>query len=979
MKNIITLISTVFIFCLHTNAQSAYLALIEKEDFKIAEKRIKKAIQKEPYNIVINYSYALLLANKRYNEYNIYTAYNHALIALNLYRNINNEKEINKLNIIPIYNELLITSLNMICKQALEDTDSKNTIMEYDKYLIHFKNAPIDYRNKAIQNRNLVAYKLADSAHTIMSYQTFISTYPDAIQVSIAVEKRNLLAFKEAESNNTILSYQSFISSYPDAEEVSKAILKRDELMFIQVEKSGDVNEYKNFIKNYPKAIQVNDAILKVHEFAYIDAEKINTADAFKSFIEEYPNSKQYKIAYSKFEEIEFSDKTNRGDLKSYKIFYQEHPNNSKRQEALDSIFSIAIKENNISEIEFYIENTDGERKNNALQYLHKIYTDDGEKRTLESFYSKFNLDLPDDIKANDFELARLGDNLKMEYGYNENLKDSYDYYIKNAAPRERAFVALQKYIAKDISLKNWSSATEKVKFYKPYFYAKTKKLDNLLNELEKPFDETIKIQVFGPEINTKEGGEYVPVVTADGKTIYFCGHGRKDNIWGEDVYSANLKTKSTAKIIPSLSFVNSNDAPVSISTDGNKLIIFKNGKLNTSEKTLTGWDKPTPFEGIINAGTWQADAMISSDGSALLFASVRKENFDYYTEVRAVNYHSEESYPSDIYVCLKNESGEWSKAINLGPTINTIYADRSPFLHPDMKTLYFSSSGHGGLGDLDVFKSTRLDDSCWTCWSEPVNMGKEINTPQKDWSYIISTNGEKAFFAKSSSPLDNDNIYWLNLPSHLRPDLVATISGKLIDRDNKPVDAEIFWEDLETGKIIGKSKSDPVDGSYFIVLPLGKIYGYYINHSEFYPFSGNLDILNKGKSIEIVNTIELVTFKEMIEKSIAVPMNNLFFDFGKYNLLPHSIPELNRVAQIIKKENLKVEIAGHTDNTGDEIANQTLSEKRATSVKHFLLQAGCKENLLQTIGFGETKPIDTNENEMGRAKNRRVEIRFIK
>ncbi|MFM7682191.1 MAG: OmpA family protein, partial [Bacteroidota bacterium] len=182
-----------------------------------------------------------------------------------------------------------------------------------------------------------------------------------------------------------------------------------------------------------------------------------------------------------------------------------------------------------------------------------------------------------------------------------------------------------------------------------------------------------------------------------------------------------------------------------------------------------------------------------------------------------------------------------------------------------------------------------------------------------------------------------------------------------------------------ETGKIIGKSKSDPVDGSYFIVLPLGKIYGYYINHSEFYPFSGNLDILKKGKSIEIVKTIELVTFKEMIEKSIAVPMNNLFFDFGKYNLLPYSIPELNRVAQIIKKENLKVEIAGHTDNTGDEIANQTLSEKRATSVKHFLLQAGCKENLLQTIGFGESKPIDTNENEMGRAKNRRVEIRFIK
>lgn len=942
MKKIVVLIIILHYFSLFTSAQSGYLELIEKGNFETAEKRIKKAIQKEPYDIGVNFSYAILLADKNYSGYDPYTSYNHIQIAQNFYRELRDEKEIKNLSKVPINTEVLISALDMICKRALDDAISKNTIAEYDKYLLHFKNAPIMYRSKAVENKNLVAFKAAESVNTILSYETFISSYPDAI-------------------------------------EIPKAILKRNELVFAEVEASGGIEDYKHFINKYPKALQVDKAILKIHELAFLAAEKSNTSEAFQSFIKEYPKSKQYKIAYAKFEELEFSENTVPGDLESYKRFYQQFSQNSRNLIALDSVFSIARRTNNFSEIEYYIENTDGERRKSGLLYFHDIYTDDGEKKTLDAFYEKFDDDLLQDIKAKDYELAGLADDLKMEYGYNETLKDSYDYYIKNAAPRERAFVALQKFISNDIMLKNWTSAIEKVKIYKPYFSAHSKKVDNLLQLLERPYDNTIKIQAYGPEINTKEGGEYVPVVTADGKTMYFCGRDRKDNIGGEDVYAANLKTRSIAKVVSDLSFSSSNDAPVSISTDGNKLIMFISGKLNTSDKTLTGWDTPIPFEDNINAGTWQADAMISSDGKALLFASIRKGNFDYYIDDGQIaNYHAENSHASDIYVSLKNENGEWGDAINLGPTINTIYGDRSPFLHPDMKTLYFTSSGHGGLGAQDVFKSTRLNDSCWTCWSEPVNLGKEINTPQKDWSYTISTNGEKAFFAKSASPTENDNIYWLNLPPHLRPDLVATISGKLLDRNNRPVNAEILWEDLETGKNIGKSKSDPVDGSYFIVLPLGKIYGYYVDRSEYFPLSSNIDLRKKDKAVDIENTIELVTFQEMIDKGIAVPINNLFFEFGKFDLLSYSIPELKRVAQIIKKEDLKVEIAGHTDNIGEEKDNQILSERRANAVKDFLTNEGCNPDKLVVVGFGESKPVSTNDTESGRAKNRRVEMKFI-
>jgi hypothetical protein len=294
------------------------------------------------------------------------------------------------------------------------------------------------------------------------------------------------------------------------------------------------------------------------------------------------------------------------------------------------------------------------------------------------------------------------------------------------------------------------------------------------------------------------------------------------------------------------------------------------------------------------------------------------------------------------------------------------------------MKTLYFSSNGHGGLGGFDVYKTTRIYDTSWIYWSEPINMGKDINTADDDWGYRISTDGEKAFFAKKNINGDED-LFYIKIPPHLRPNYVATISGKLLDKNKNPISAKIMWEDLETGKNIGESKSDPTNGDFFIVLPLGKIYGYYIDKEDFFPISNNIDLRNINKKIEIEKNIDLVSFKEMIDEGIAVPICNLFFNINEYELLPSSLPELKRISKIIKSKNLKVEISGHTDNTGQSEYNQKLSEYRANAVKEFLIKEGCNANMLISIGYGDTKPIYSNQTETERARNRRVEIRFIK
>jgi outer membrane protein OmpA-like peptidoglycan-associated protein len=159
---------------------------------------------------------------------------------------------------------------------------------------------------------------------------------------------------------------------------------------------------------------------------------------------------------------------------------------------------------------------------------------------------------------------------------------------------------------------------------------------------------------------------------------------------------------------------------------------------------------------------SWQADAMLSADGKALIFVS------DAPTE-------REQFMSPNIYVSLLGENGEWGKPFELGPTINTPYIDRSPFLHPDMKTLYFASEGHGSLGGLDVYMTTRLNPDSWTEWSEPINLGKQINTAGNDCWYKISTDGTMAYLSRSTANNMQD-ICWLPLPGYLRAEPMSAV-----------------------------------------------------------------------------------------------------------------------------------------------------------------------------------------------------------
>jgi hypothetical protein len=275
---------------------------------------------------------------------------------------------------------------------------------------------------------------------------------------------------------------------------------------------------------------------------------------------------------------------------------------------------------------------------------------------------------------------------------------------------------------------------------------------------------------------------------------------------------------------------------------------VFKEGKLQITDHTADGWSAMTPLPDNINISSWQCDAMISSDGKAMLFAARYPTAYEKDTSI-------------NIFVSLRDTTGQWGTPFDIGPAINTPYIDRSPFLHPDMKTLYFSSGGHGGLGGLDVYKSTRLNDDSWTEWSEPVNIGKQLNTTRNDWGYKFTTDGKTAYFS------DGDDIYSVALPESMRPNAVATVSGHVTDGYGSPVKVVIRWEDLDNHKDIGQSETDAADGSFFLVLPLGRLYGYYIDDERFYPLSNNIDLRDITEMKTIRKDIQLVSYKQMVEE----------------------------------------------------------------------------------------------------------------
>ncbi|WP_367867519.1 OmpA family protein [Pedobacter sp. WC2423] len=461
-----------------------------------------------------------------------------------------------------------------------------------------------------------------------------------------------------------------------------------------------------------------------------------------------------------------------------------------------------------------------------------------------------------------------------------------------------------------------------------------------------------------GPAINTKDR-EYLPALTADGSTLIFS----RTADGNEDFYISRKVNKEWKTAIPLSDKINTrfNEGAQSISPDGMYLFFtgcnrpdgFGSCDLYVSHKNGNQWDTPFNLGSVVNSSSWDSQPAVTPDGNTLYFVSNRPGGIGGY----------------DIWKTTLNGEGEWSKPVNLGPDINTIYDENTPFIHPDGKTLYFSSNGWPGMGSMDIFYSRAQADGKW---GKPVNIGYPINTFNEESGLMVSPDGTEGYFSSIiRDGLGDMDIYRFKLPEAAKPLPITYVKGIVRDKETRGfLEAKVQVVNLKTKETKFNDFTSKDNGEFLAVMPLGSTYAFNAIADGYLFYSENFE-LNQAKPGQ---PYVLEIYLEKLKPGANVVLKNIFFDTNKSELLPPSITELTNLLQLLQANtSVKIEIQGHTDNEGNAEANQALSVQRSKAVYDYLITNKVNPQRLTFKGFGATKPISSNDTPAGRQQNRRT------
>jgi outer membrane protein OmpA-like peptidoglycan-associated protein/tetratricopeptide (TPR) repeat protein len=466
-----------------------------------------------------------------------------------------------------------------------------------------------------------------------------------------------------------------------------------------------------------------------------------------------------------------------------------------------------------------------------------------------------------------------------------------------------------------------------------------------------------------GDSINTKVS-EYYPTITIDGNKLIYT---RRVNNFNEDFYESDKTGGTWDKSIslPGNINTNQNEGAQNISQDGQWLIFtgcnFPEGHgscdLYISYLTADGWSTPENLGDSINSEYWESAPSLSPDKRDLYFSSRQPDGYG----------------GSDLYVSHRLLNGRWSMPENLGPTINTIGDEGTPFIHADNQSLYFTSNGHPGYGGDDLFVTRKGTGGVW---SKPENLGYPINTIENEGSLVISADGKTAYYASDRADSRGGlDLYSFEMREDIRPAQTTWVKGRVFDRKTtKGLPSSVILTDLSTREVISKLQTDET-GNYLITLPKGKDYAFNVNRRGYLFYSENFALDKETGDSAYHIDIPL----QPIEVNAAIVLKNIFFESNKYELKKESEAELNEVVQLLKENpTLRIQINGHTDNSGKAAENQGLSENRAKAVTNYLTSKGIAATRLSSKGFGDTQPVADNATVEGRAKNRRTELSVL-
>ncbi len=483
---------------------------------------------------------------------------------------------------------------------------------------------------------------------------------------------------------------------------------------------------------------------------------------------------------------------------------------------------------------------------------------------------------------------------------------------------------------------------------------------------------------------------EQNPVLSPDGKTLYFTIANHPQNIAGKrdpgDIWISRWIENAWSAPIHGGPVLNNRgyNGVAGISRDGSQLYLL-------SHYTKAGVNPTT--QGISVAQQNGMDWSQPKNISIPYFLNRSSMLSGHWQEDQSVFVFSAESYNSlggeDLYVTRQRE-GQWTEPINLGSTINTTFQEMSPTLSGDGRKLYFASNGRrGGLGSFDIYVAERLDES-WTNWSLPVNLGQQINSEGRELFYRSYESQKVALYTSTSNsdgygdirifkdslqtPLVVDTLIKIveaKRDTNIVTDRRVKISGRVSNsKSGEPITARVIFRSDSMYSTMSSR-----DGSYSLYVPSTKVYSIEVEAKGFVNISERLDI----HTFEM-KTLEMNFRLQPIEVGAIVSLKSILFEIGTTKLLEESYEELNVVVDFLKSNpKVEIELEGHTDNRGDMKKNQVLSQQRVDKIKIYLVSKGISQKRIKGKGFGGSRPIATNDSEEARKLNRRVEFMILK
>lgn len=460
---------------------------------------------------------------------------------------------------------------------------------------------------------------------------------------------------------------------------------------------------------------------------------------------------------------------------------------------------------------------------------------------------------------------------------------------------------------------------------------------------------------------------EYFPTLTADEQTMFFtCMDNRSQEDFLISTYE-NGKWTDAINMGPPIN-TPENEGASTTSADGQYLFftMCQNPKnLGSCDLWLTyvkgdRWQIPIHMPDNVNSKYKETQPSLSADGKTLYFASNRPGG----------------QGDMDIWKTTF-EKNMWTNPVNLGPTINTPFDDECPFIHQDGVSLYFASDGWPGMGGRDLFMAKQNDTGGWKV---PMNLGYPVNTVGNEEGLIINRSGTMGYFSSDKKTNPNHqgrvDIYSFTLPENAKPGVASYVKGKVYDAETKlPIKTLVELTDLNTSTVAGFCKSNEKSGNFLIVIPGNKNYGMNVAAEGYLFYSENFSIKDNPSSDPYLIDVPL----KKIKTGQTVPLYNILFDVNKYVIKQESTAELERLFNLLTTNSkIRVEIGGHTDNSGAETINQPLSQNRAKAVYDWLITKGIAANRLTYKGYGSSVPIMPNTSDEGKRKNRRTEIKVL-